>query len=651
MFQKHLTEYFLSLPRAVKRLLVLSLDAALCICTVWIALCLQLETLVVLQGPYFTLALVSLGIALPSFTLFGFYHTIFRYSGIAVIATVGKGIGLYGFVFALVYTVIGVDGVPRSVGVLQPLMLMFFIMLNRNIPNYWLNYRNQKASGQLARVLIYGAGAAGRQLAAGMRNCVEMQLVGMLDDDKNLCGNILNSVKIYDPSDLVRVVKRTRASHVFLAIPSVSRTKRNSILHAIRNTRISVRTLPGLMDLAYGRVQVSDLRDLDIDDLLEREVVPADSTLLSKKVLGKVVLVTGAGGSIGRELCRQIFMLKPHTLLVLDMNEFSLYTVNSELVRLQPEGISSIKLVPLLANVCDNMLISKILSVWRPDVVYHAAAYKHVPLVEQNIVESVKNNVMGILVMTLESIKHDVRDFVFISTDKAVHPTNIMGASKRLSEMILQAHAADFHEQKNNTCFSMVRFGNVLGSSGSVVPKFRQQIRDGGPITLTHFEVTRFFMTISEAAQLVIQAGALANGGEVFLLDMGKPVKIVELARRMVELSGLSVKDDENPHGDIVFEVTGLHAGEKLHEELLLDGNPEPTCHPLILKAHEKFVPWPELQEKLNFLIDALSAKDAYSVRLKLKELIPDYQPGDVIVDWTFMENKRVATQTNDKIK
>lgn len=643
--------YFLALPRFVKRFLVFALDAALCVFALWVMLCLHFEALVVLQQPYFTLTLVSLSLALPLFALYGFYQAIFRYSGIAAVVTVGRGVGVYGLVFSLIYTIIGVDGVPRSVGVSQPLMLMLLIVLSRSIPNSWLTYRSQKASGQLSRVLIYGAGAAGRQLAAGMRSCEEMQVVGMLDDDEDLHGNILDGIKIYDPTNLAQVVKRTQASHVFLAIPSVSRTRRNAILHAIRGTRISVRTLPGLMDLAHGRVQVSDLRDLDVDDLLEREVVPADPVLLTKNILGKVVLVTGAGGSIGSELCRQIVRFQPHTLLMLDLNEFALYTINSELERLLTKDMASTKLVSLLANVCDATCIREIMSVWRPSVVYHAAAYKHVPLVEHNIVEGVKNNVMSTVVMADESMKHGVESFVIISTDKAVRTTNIMGASKRLSEMILQAYAAEIREQPNGTCFSIVRFGNVLGSSGSVVPKFRQQIKYGGPITLTHTEVTRYFMTIPEAAQLVIQAGAMAKGGEVFLLDMGEPVRIIDLAYRMVELSGLCVRDEEKPHGDIAIEITGLRPGEKLHEELLVDGNPEPSSHPCILKAHENFVPWPELQEKLNLLIDAMGAKDVYSVRLQLKELIPDYLSDDVIVDWTYMEKKRVATQLNDKIK
>ncbi|MFM7801259.1 MAG: UDP-N-acetylglucosamine 4,6-dehydratase family protein, partial [Limnohabitans sp.] len=359
--------------------------------------------------------------------------------------------------------------------------------------------------------------------------------------------------------------------------------RRNEILSQIRWAHVAVRTLPSVSDLAQGKVNISDLRQLDIDDLLGREPVMPNHILLAMNVRSKVVMVTGAGGSIGSELCRQILAVGPAKLLLIEQSEFALYAVHQALEEKQTQNSSV--LVPLLASVQDLERMREIMATWQPDTLYHAAAYKHVPLVEHNPAEGVKNNVLGTLRTAQAAAEHGVSDFVLISTDKAVRPTNIMGASKRLAEMVLQAMAGNTH----STRFSMVRFGNVLGYSGSVVPRFRQQIRDGGPVSLTHPEITRYFMTIPEAAQLVIQAGAMAKGGDVFVLDMGEPVRIMDLARRMIELSGLRVKDEKYPDGDIEIEISGLRPGEKLYEELLIGDNPKPTSHSRIMKAHEEF--------------------------------------------------------------
>ena len=402
-----------------------------------------------------------------------------------------------------------------------------------------------------------------------------------------------------------------------------------------------MRTLPGMGELAQGKVSVSDLREPDIEDLLGRLPVSPDPVLLGKNIRGKVVLVTGAGGSIGSELCRQIVRLEPAQLLLVEQSEFALYALHQELLS---HSIDESLLVPLLASVRDADRMTRIMSTWRPQTVYHAAAYKHVPLVEHNPAEGIRNNVFGTLTAATVAMEQGVADFVLISTDKAVRPTNIMGASKRLAEMVLQALATS----TASTHFTMVRFGNVLDSSGSVVPKFRQQIREGGPITLTHAEVTRYFMTIPEAAQLVIQAGAMAGsaneGGEVFVLDMGESVKIADLARRMVELSGMTVRDEENPQGDIEIQVTGLRPGEKLYEELLIGENPEPTAHPRIMKAHEDFLSWPVLEEKLNALLVALDANDIGVVRTLLQQVVSGYQPSGEIVDWVTLEQEVEVT-------
>jgi FlaA1/EpsC-like NDP-sugar epimerase len=538
-----------------------------------------------------------------------------------------------------VFTAIGVPNVPRTVGIIQPILLLLFVGASRALARVWLGdqYLSILKRTSRPKVLIYGAGTSGRQLAAAMANSHEMRVAGFLDDDERLHGHVLNGLPIYNPDDLSGLVVTLNVGDVLLAMPTVSRKRRNEILGQIRSAHVSVRTLPSVIDLAQGKVGVSDLRELDIDDLLGREPVSPNHILLAKNIVGKVVLVTGAGGSIGSELCRQIFSIGPEKLLLIEQSEFALYAIHQEL-----EGKLSnrkIGLVPLLASVQDQERMHEIVSTWKPDTVYHAAAYKHVPLVEHNPAEGIKNNVLGTLKAAQAAAENGVSDFVLVSTDKAVRPTNIMGASKRLAEMVLQALAATNPGPK----FTMVRFGNVLGSSGSVVPKFRQQIRDGGPITLTHPEITRYFMTIPEAAQLVIQSGAMAKGGDVFVLDMGQSVKIIDLARRMIELSGLAVKDSENPDGDIEIEITGLRPGEKLYEELLIGENPKPTSHPRIMKAHEDFLPWAELLPKLNALEMALNVNDVTVVRLMLQQLVSGYAPSSGIVDWVHLEQEAEA--------
>ncbi|MDA0237906.1 MAG: nucleoside-diphosphate sugar epimerase/dehydratase, partial [Proteobacteria bacterium] len=540
----------------------------------------------------------------------------------------------YGLLYAWIFTVIGIQDVPRTVGIIQPILLLLFVGASRALARIWLGDQYQSILKRAARskVLIYGAGSAGRQLVAAVASSHEMQVVGFLDNDDRLHGHVLNGQPIYNPDDLTQLAASLGISAVLLAMPALSRKSRNEILAQIRTARVAVRTLPSVTDLAQGKVSISDLRELDIDDLLGREPVMPNYILLAMNGRKKVVMVTGAGGSIGSELCRQILSVGPSKLLLIDQSEFALYGIHQEL----EEKIvrREIVLVPLLASVQDEERMREIMSTWRPDTVYHAAAYKHVPLVEHNPAEGIKNNVLGTLRTAQVAVENGVSDFVLISTDKAVRPTNIMGASKRLAELALQALATN----GPGTKFSMVRFGNVLGSSGSVTPKFRQQIRNGGPITLTHPEATRFFMTIPEAAQLVMQASAMATGGDVFVLDMGQSIKIIDLARRMIELSGLTVKDEGNPDGDIEIETIGLRPGEKIYEELLTGDNPKPTSHPRIIKAHENFIPWADLQGKLRLLEMALSVNDVSVIRLMMKELVTGYTPNDEIVDWVYLE-------------
>ena len=646
-----LTEFLLMLQRPVKRALALGADAFICGVTVWMAFNLRLESWTPWSYAHFIAFVGAVALALPLFIVFGLYRAIFRYAGLPALMTVLKAVALYAVLYCFAFAMVGVPGVPRTVGFLQPLLLLLGVTLSRTFVRYWLGgiYLGIVHRERLPRVLIYGAGSAGRQLAAALKTSPELVVVGLLDDDDRLHGQVLNGLKIYDPVTLMALVDKLRATQVFLAIPSASRARRNEILELVRAARVQVRTLPGVLELAQGKVQVSDLKELDIEDLLGRDPVPPDPLMMAKKISGKVVMVTGAGGSIGSELCRQIVKARPAVLLLTELTEFALYDIEHELQSLvSAASIGEVHLVPLLANVRDASRMDEILRTWKPHTMYHAAAYKHVPLVEHNPTEGVKNNVLGTLNIAQLAAAHGVSDFVLISTDKAVRPTNVMGASKRLAEMVLQAQALSMSETEGKTCFSMVRFGNVLGSSGSVVPLFRKQIKDGGPITLTDERITRYFMTIPEAAQLVIQAGVMASGGDVFVLDMGEPVKIIDLAKRMVELSGLTVRDEYNPNGDIEIQVKGLRPGEKLYEELLIGDNPLPTSHSRIMKAHEDFLPWGDLQAKLTDLTLALDINDVPLIRNLLKDLVPGYQPDGEVVDWVWLaqQSKQIEIES-----
>ena len=632
----------LGLPRAAKRFVALSVDLGLCVLTLWLSYYLRLGDFIALSGEALWAVAASIGIALPIFMVSGLYRAIFRYSGWPALLAVARAIGIYGLLYASVFTAIGVTGVPRTIGIIQPILLLLFVGASRALARVWLGdqYLGILKHSSRPKALIYGAGNTGRQLAAAMTNSHEMQVAGFLDDDDRLHGHVLNGQPIYNPVDLDNLAVTLNISDVLLAMPSLSRRRRNEILGQIGLAKVAVRTLPSVTDLAQGKVSVSDLRELDIDDLLGREPVMPNYILLIKNIVGKVVLVTGAGGSIGSELCRQILAVNPAKLLLIEQSEFALYAIHQELGE-KLAGLNVARppvLVPLLASVQDDDRMREVMSTWHPDTVYHAAAYKHVPLVEHNPAAGIKNNVLGTLRTAQAAAENGVTDFVLISTDKAVRATNVMGASKRLAEMVLQALAAHSSAAGWSTKFSMVRFGNVLGSSGSVVPKFRQQIREGGPITLTHPEVTRYFMTIPEAAQLVIQAGAMAKGGEVFVLDMGQSVKIMDLARRMIELSGLTVKDVHHPDGDIEIEIIGLRPGEKLYEELLIGDNPQSTGHAAIMKASDEFLPWDELEGKLRALQAALNINDVAVIRLMMTELVAGYSPSQDIVDWVHLE-------------
>lgn len=633
MLLSKLAGRILDLPRYAKRLIALLLDICLCILAVWIAYYLRLGYWVRVEEIPSTPVLISICFAVPIFIFFGLYRAIFRYSGWPALMTVSKAAIIYAITYITVFTAIGVNEVPRTIGIIQPVILFFFVGALRAFARIFLggSHLNVKDSfSTQSRVLIYGAGISGRQLAAALRNTPNVKVLGYLDDDLNLQGGVLNGLTIHKPEDLESLVNSLLLTDVFLAIPSASRARRNEILNSIAKQKIQVRTLPSLGDLVDGKITASDLRELDVEDLLGRNPISPRIDLLRKNLLNSVVMVTGAGGSIGSELCRQIINQSPKKLILFEQNEYALYAIHQQLQnKIGALGIehafSEIELVCILGSVLDVNTVAKALEIHHPKTIFHAAAYKHVPLVEENFVQGIRNNIFGTKILALEAIRHGVANFVLVSTDKAVRPTNVMGATKRASEMVLQALANS--DTKGQTIFSMVRFGNVLDSSGSVVPLFRKQIADGGPITLTHADVTRYFMTIPEAASLVIQAGAMANGGEVFVLDMGDPVRIIELARHMIKLSGREEMSVDNPEGDIEIQITGLRPGEKLYEELLIGDNPIPTEHELILKAQEEFLSLEKLEENLNHLngvIDGINASEAKSL---LKNLVPGYSP------------------------
>jgi len=632
-----LADLVLALPRPAKRTVAICIDVILCALAVWIAFYLRLDQWIALRGVQWLAVLISCGIAIPIFIVSGLYRAIFRYSSTAAMLSIAQAAFVYGVIYATIITVIQIPNIPRTVGIIQPVVLFLMIGTTRILASWWLGgtYMNLLKGRRSSKVMIYGAGSAGRQLFQALNNS-EMRVVGFIDDDRLLHGRVLFGRPIHSPRVVEQLVRQRRVTDILLALPSASRRRRNQILDMVRPFGIAVHTMPGLTDMAQGRVRVSEILELELDDLLGRESVSPDEALLARNVRDQVVMVTGAGGSIGSELCRQILVNGPSSLLLIDISEAALYDVHHELELRAADAELGIQIVPLLGSVCDSERMGGIISAWRPSTVYHAAAYKHVPLVEHNPAEGVWNNVYGTLTLAMAARDSGVSKFVFISTDKAVRPTNVMGTTKRLAEQVLQALASTGPK----TSFSMVRFGNVLGSSGSVVPLFRQQIRNGGPITITHPEITRYFMSIPEAAQLVIQAGAMGTGGEVFVLDMGEPVKIVDLAQRMVELSGLKMRLMDGGDGDIELKFVGLRPGEKLYEELLIGNSPVATSHPRILKANERFLAWPVLEKQLGGLRVAVEGGDVDDILAILRRLVPEYAPEGAMVDWVRLQRR-----------
>lgn len=655
--------FLLGLPRRRKRLIQVAADTVL----VWLALWLAFIVRLGIDGTYnpvtihLWLFVCAPLVAVPLFIRFGMYRAVMRYFGNDALIAIIKAVSLSSLILALVvYWYSNHETVvPRSIifnywwlslvilGGLRLFMRHYF-MGDWFTAAQYVPFTNRDDG--LTKVAVYGAGVAGNQLVAALRMGRVMRPVAFVDDDESIADRSISGLQVYKPKHIQRMIDVTGAQEILLALPSSTRARRREILNLLEVFPLHVRSVPSFTDLASGRVKVDDIQEVDIADLLGRDSVPAQPDLLVRCIKGKTVMVTGAGGSIGSELCRQIFSLGPITLLLFDHSEFNLYSILSELEQRACRESLSVRLLPILGSIRHQGKLLDVMKAWRVDTVYHAAAYKHVPMVEHNIAEGVLNNVIGTLYTAQAALQSGVANYVLISTDKAVRPTNVMGSTKRLAEMTLQALSQEIApvlfgdkakvSRVNKTRFTMVRFGNVLGSSGSVIPLFHKQIKSGGPMTVTHPKITRYFMTIPEAAQLVIQAGSMGQGGDVFVLDMGEPVKIVELAEKMIHLSGLSVRSEKNLHGDISIEFTGLRPGEKLYEELLIGDNVAATQHPMIMSANEDHLPWDVLKARLAELLGAVERDDYSQVRQLLRDTVSGYTPDGDIVDWIYQQRR-----------
>jgi len=652
-----------SLPRRQKRLIQVAMDVILVWSALWLAFVVRLgdsKSIEPLDGHAWLFALAPV-ITIPLFVRFGMYRAVMRYFGNDALLAICKALTLSALLLALaVYWHQGAPKlIPRSmvfnywwlslvmVGGLRLMMRQYFM------GDWFSASQPSKIQGResgLPKVAIYGAGAAGNQLVAALRLGRAMRPVAFIDDDSGIANRSISGLRVYTSKHIQQMINETGADEILLAMPSASRGRRRQILEELERFPLHVRSIPGFMDLASGRVKVEDVQEVDIADLLGRDSVPPQQVLFERCIRNQVVMVTGAGGSIGAELCRQIVLNEPATLLLFEHSEFNLYSIHSELdARIKRESLP-LRLVPILGSIRNPDRLLDVMQAWKVDTLYHAAAYKHVPMVEHNIAEGVLNNLVGTLNTAQAAIRAGVSNFVLISTDKAVRPTNVMGSTKRLAEMVLQALSREsapvlFEDDKalrqlNKTRFTMVRFGNVLGSSGSVIPLFHEQIRKGGPVTVTHPNITRYFMTIPEAAQLVIQAGAMGKGGDVFVLDMGEPVKIAELAEKMIHLSGLSVRSAKCPQGDIAIEFSGLRPGEKLYEELLIGDNVSPTEHPMIMRANEEHLSWEAFKVVLVDLLAAVAHDDYDRVRQLLRETVSGYKPEGEVVDWIYQQRR-----------
>ncbi len=626
--------------RSHKRLLLLALDALLIPLTLWVGFSLHLNKPFVPNGKEWLIFPLAILVSAPIFIRMGLYRAVLKYFRSQAIASIIIATLLATGLWLWAVYLLGLVNIPASVALMVWLGTFTLITSIRLFAQRWL-YSDNSGVNTGKKVLIYGAGAAGTQLATILKTDPAYSLVGFIDDEASLKGWNINGLNVFSPAQIENFINEKSVKEVILAMPSAGHKKRQDILNRLEPLAVNVRSIPAFADLASGKLKASDIKDIDIDDLLGRDVIEPDSTLLPANIRGKVVMVTGAGGSIGSELCRQIIALAPTKLILLEQSEFALYQIEQELEELIRNHSYSVRLNKVLGSITNPVLLKRLFEHKTVQTIYHAAAYKHVPLVEENPVAGLSNNVFGTQLLAKYALEGSVETFILISTDKAVRPTNVMGCSKRIAEMVLQALA---ESPECNTTFSMVRFGNVLGSSGSVVPKFRQQIREGGPITVTHKEITRFFMSIPEAVQLVIQAGAMAKGGEVFVLDMGDSVKITDMAKKMIKLAGLSIQDDENLEGDIAIEYTGLRPGEKLYEELLIGDNVSGTQHKRIMRANEIYMEKLALQSHLNSLQDAMSTSKVDGIKKELTSIVDGYTP------WISFKGNRIEENQRENV-
>lgn len=628
---------FLELPRFQKQLVAATADLILLPLTFYLSVLLRYDSSTPqLFEMYFWMIVVAPLISIPIFLRLGLYRAVIRFIDQKIVYVVVLGVTLSVVCMGALATFI--HSVPLSRGVfgIYWVSAILYVIASRFLARGYL-LRADDRGGSAVRVAIYGAGHSGMQLASALRAGHEYLPVALIDDKKELHGATIAGVTVWPSSELPRLVAEKQIKEVLLAMPSLRKAQQKLILEQLEPLKVKIKVTPPIASLVNGELRVQDIRDIEIEDLLGRDAVEPDLQLITSCITDKTVMVTGAGGSIGSELCRQIIRLGPKRLLLLDMSEFALYSIEQELQEIKRALSSDINVLPFLGSVLEAEKCERVLRTFSVDTIYHAAAYKHVPLVEHNPIQGIRNNALGTLCLAKAAIAAKVSCFVLISTDKAVRPTNVMGATKRLAELVLQA----FSRNQTGTRFCMVRFGNVLGSSGSVVPLFRKQIMAGGPITLTHPEITRYFMTIPEAAQLVLQAGAMGEGGDVFVLDMGEPVRILDLATRMVHLSGLEVQGDSDATDAIEIQHVGLRPGEKLYEELLIGSNVEGTQHPLIMRAQETEIPWPDLQQFILALERACEQFDYEKIRSLLLQVVAEYAPQCGIEDFLWQEHSR----------
>jgi len=629
---KSLISSFLESSRAAKRAISLVFDSMAIIFCIYFALNISFENYHPLEKEYFAYYLINFVVSVVIFARIGFYRAILRYMGLKAIVVITSGIALSSLAFTL-------SSLYFEIPISATSVFLYWAFAHVTVGGARLiaiTYIRSLLSLTHKVVAIYGAGAAGRQLAKSLSQSDKYKIVAFIDDEPKLFLSEIDGVKVFSPISLKTLIDEQNVSHVLLALPSTSHARRYEILTRLEPLPVKVKTIASMEDIVNGIVQIEQLKDIEIEDLLGRDSVEPDQELLHSCITDKVVMITGAGGSIGSELCRQIILLRPLTIVLYELSEYGLYSIEKKLKKLAVKNDIKLQIIPLLGSVQHKQRMLRILRKYKVQTVYHAAAYKHVPIVEHNIVEGVRNNIFGTWYAAEAAVEANVERFVLISTDKAVRPTNIMGASKRFAELVLQS----INERGSNTIFTMVRFGNVLGSSGSVVPLFREQIKAGGPVTVTHKDIIRYFMTIPEAASLVIQAGAMGKGGDVFVLDMGDQVKIAELAERMIHLLGLTVKNEKNPHGDISINFSGLRPGEKLYEELLIGENVAGTTHPKIMTADEELLSWKDMQKAIILMNELCEEMDCDGIVQLLLKVPTGYNPQHEVCDLLWDENK-----------